>query len=52
MDDAQCRNLVAAYVYVTKPVQFLSTVCESIKWIEKERLVFNVETEKTEMIKF
>ena len=50
--DAECPNLVAASVYDTKPVHFLSTVCENIKWIQKERLVFNAETGKTEMIKF
>jgi hypothetical protein len=50
--DADCPNLVAASVYDTKPVHFLSTVCESIRWIEKERLVFNADTGKTEMIKF
>jgi len=50
--DPACPNLVAASVYDTKPVHFLSTVCESIRWIEKERLVFNADTGKTEMIKF
>jgi hypothetical protein len=35
-----------------KPVHFLSTFCESIKWIVKERQTFNVDTGKTEGMRF
>jgi hypothetical protein len=31
-----CPNVVATYVYGTKPIHFLSSVYESIKWIIKE----------------
>ena len=50
--DAECPNLVATSVYDTKPVHFLSTVCESIKWIVKERPVFNVDSGRVEKIWF
>jgi hypothetical protein len=50
--DVECPNVVATSVYDTKPVHFLSSVCESIKWIIKERLVFNVDTGRTEVLKF
>jgi hypothetical protein len=42
--DAECPNLMATSIYDTKPVHFLSTICEYIKWIMKERSVFNVDT--------
>jgi hypothetical protein len=50
--DPACPNLLATSVYDTKPVHFLSTVCENIKWMVKERLVFNVETMKMETMWF
>ena len=31
--DLLCENLVAASVYDTKPVHFLSMVCDNIKWL-------------------
>ncbi len=42
--DPKMPDLVASSVYDTKPVHFLSTCCESIKWIVKERPIFNVDT--------
>lgn len=50
--DANCPNVVAASVYDTKPVHFLSTICESIAWVVKDRQVFNVDTERMETLKF
>jgi hypothetical protein len=41
LGDKDCPNLVSVSVYDTKPVHFLSMVCESIKWIEKSCPVFN-----------
>jgi hypothetical protein len=47
-NDPLLTDLMASSVYDTKPVHFLSTFCESIKWIVKERQTFNVNTGKTE----
>ena len=52
MGDADCPNLVATSVYDTKPVHFLSMTCDSIKWVEKTRDVYCVDTKKMEAIKF
>jgi len=50
--DPLCPSLVAVSVYDTKPVHFLSMICESIAWIQKERQVFNVETNRMETMRF
>jgi hypothetical protein len=50
--DPECPNLVASSVYDTKPVHFLSMICDSIRWIVKEKSVFNVETGKMETMRF
>jgi hypothetical protein len=42
--DPECPDLVATSVYDTKPVHFLSMICNSIKCIVKERAVFNMDT--------
>jgi hypothetical protein len=52
LGDMQCPALLATSVYDTKPVHFLSTVCEKIKWMVKERQVFNVDTRKMETMRF
>ena len=39
-------------MYDTKPVHFLSMVCESIKWNVKEKIVYNVDTGVKEPMKF
>ena len=36
-----CKDLVAVSIYDTKPVYFLSTSCEEIKWVKKTRAVYN-----------
>ena len=41
MGDKDCRDLVAVSVYDTKPVHFISSICDSIKWIDKNRKVWN-----------
>jgi hypothetical protein len=50
--DENCPGLVANSVYDTKPVHFLSMICEEIKWIKKQRLVYNCDTGKVESMYF
>jgi hypothetical protein len=52
LGDAGCPGLVANSVYDTKPVHFLSMICEEIKWIKKHRLVYNCDTGKVESMYF
>ena len=50
--DEEVPDLVAVSYYNQKPVHFLSTICESIKWIECHKEVYCVKTEQVEMMKF
>ena len=50
--DEEVPDLVAVSYYDQKPVHFLSTICESIKWIECHKEVYCVEIEHVEMMKF
>ena len=50
--DEEVPDLVAVSYYNQKPVHFLSTICESIKWLEYHKEVYCVETEHVEMMKF
>jgi hypothetical protein len=50
--DPDCPDLVASSGYDTKPVHFLSMTCDSVKWIVKEKAVFNKDTGKTEIMRF
>ena len=50
--DNQCTGLVACSVYDTKPVYYLSMVCEELKWLEVEKQVYNVDTGKMESLRF
>ena len=50
--DKECPDLVASSVYDTKPVHFLLMVCESLKWVVKEKDVYNVDTGIKEKMKF
>ena len=50
--DTNCPELVAVSFYDQKPVHFLSTICETIQWRVKERAVYNVDTDKVEMMRF
>lgn len=51
-NDPGCPDLIAASVYDTKPVHFISMIAECIQWIVKERLVYNVDTGKSEVLRF
>jgi hypothetical protein len=52
--DPDCPALLAASVYDTKPVHFLSTavLCKKVKWIVKEHQLFNVDTRRLETMRF
>ena len=50
--DPNCVGLVASSVYDTKPVHYLSMVCEELKWLEVEKQVYNVDTGKVESLCF
>ena len=50
--DPRCPNLIASSVYDTKPVHYLSMISESIKWIVKEKKVFNVDSNEVETVRF
>ena len=45
-------NLVASSVYDTKPVHYLSMITSELKWIVKEKIVYNVDSGKTEILSF
>ena len=50
--DSEIPDLVAMSYYDQKPVHFLSTICESIKWIQCEKPVYCVEPDQVETLKF
>ena len=50
--DRLCPDLLAISVYDTKPVHFLSMVSDSIKWVEKDRSVYDPAQEKNRAFKF
>ena len=50
--DLDVPNLVAVSYYDQKPVHFLSTICESIHWIQCQKQVYCSETQQLEMLKF
>ncbi|CAB9519576.1 unknown protein [Seminavis robusta] len=50
--DPHCPDLVAASVYDTKPVHFLSMIAPSIQWVKKERQVYNVDSGRVEKMGF
>ena len=52
MGDPGCPNLIASSVYDTKPVHYLSMVTTELKWVVKERSVYNVDTEEVEVLSF
>ena len=39
-------------MYDTKPVHYLSMVSKSIQWVEKEKMVYNVDIGKVEYLRF
>jgi len=50
--DPGCPNLVASSVYDTKPVHYLSMITSELKWIVKEKIVYNVDSGKSEILSF
>ena len=42
--DKECPYLVASIIYDKKPVNFMIMLCTKIKWVEKIRKVYNVDT--------
>ena len=50
--DSGIPDLLAMSYYDQKPVHFLSTICESIKWIQCEKPVYCVEMDQVEKLKF
>ena len=47
-----CPNLVACSIYDTKPVHYLSMVCDTLKWVVIDKPCFNVETGMVETLRF
>ena len=50
--DKVSKDLVSVSLYDTKPVYFLSNACQELKWIEKERKVFDPKQKKTVRMPF
>ena len=50
--DSACTKLVACSIYDTKPVNYLSMVCDTLKWVVMEKPCFNVETGMVETLIF
>ena len=50
--DPDVPNLVAVSYYDQKPVHCLSTICESIHWIQCQKQVYCSETQQLETLKF
>ena len=44
--------LIASSVYDTKPVYSLSIISKKVQWIVKERLVYNTQTKRKEIMRF
>jgi hypothetical protein len=41
MGDKDCEGLVAVSAYDSKPGHFISTICDSIQWVNTQRPVWN-----------
>ena len=50
--DPDCPCLIASSVYDTKPIHYLSMITDTIKWIVKERPVYNIDTKQVELMRF
>ena len=50
--DADCLGLVSVSIYDTNLVHFFSMRCETIKWIEKTRHIYDKNKGKTITLKF
>ena len=51
-NDENCKGLVVVSLYDTKPVYLMSNQCTGVRWVEKVRKVWNVDTEKMEDMKY
>lgn len=47
-----CPDLLAVSVYDTKPVHLLSTVSDSVKWVQKSRKVWSQQHNTSQVMKF
>ena len=50
--DPEVPDLLAVLYYDQKPVHFLSTICQKIKWVQCEKKVFCVKSDQVESLKF
>ena len=50
--DKVCPNLVESSVYDNKPVHLLSMLFQQLKWIVKDKPLFNVDTSRVESLRF
>ena len=50
--DPEVPDLLAVLYYDQKPVHFLSTIRQKIKWVECEKKVFCVKLDQVESLKF
>jgi hypothetical protein len=50
--DDVVKCLLASSVYDTKPVHYFSMVSVKLEWVVVEKKVYNVDTQKTEYIRF
>jgi hypothetical protein len=50
--DGVVKCLLASSVYDTKPVHYLSMVYIKLEWVVVEKKVYNIDTQKTEYIRF
>ena len=50
--DVACPNLLVCSIYGTKPVHYLSMVCDTLKWVAMEKPRFNVETSMVDTLIF
>ena len=44
--DEVSKDIVSISIYDTKPVYFLSSACDQIKWVKKERKVYDSKKKK------
>ena len=50
--DSDCPDLLAVSIYGTKPVHFLSTWAETIKWREKKQEVYDRQQQQMHVMLF
>ena len=50
--DNDCPELVSMSLYDNEPVHFISMACDSVKWVERKRSVWNQVERKMVDVKF